>query len=524
MSSDLNADPQQICLVEFLRLSRAYPLQEAVEALQPLFESPFEFTEDDRVQCFISVSKDLEIVIAHPKDKAAATLDDDFSEENAAMLVTVLVRRESKHHEDSHWTQTVLAPTIARLLARRFNARVLQGKSWVLDLPETTLWNRFYGPQSEETFTAPPEPPRVFASGWKRIATNTSIESLRPTYEGPLDFIFAVHPRSSADKGRPLPVNRGLTIQQVEELTPPCIILCELEIPLGGRVLRGELVSIPQAPEEMIPWLSEAREALQQIVNYAGHRHTRVVGLGALIPSISRQGRLLKSPSSATAITTGHGYTALTIANMVAAIEREIGDDRPIAVMGAAGSTGRAAIRCMIKQRPDRRIIAVDLPEKLHAIPEIPGWNPHVHTLTSIRKEIRQAAIVVCVTNAIGSILVADDFGPNTVILDDAQPENVSASVLDDRPDLRVVKCLAQLPGLRCPIDMGLFTKQNLETDVNFTCLAETILLASENIQGSFVIGDPTDKQLEFLKQAADRWNFTPATFISFPSIGRITL
>lgn len=91
-----------------------------------------------------------------------------------------------------------------------------------------------------------------------------------------------------------------------------------------------------------------------------------------------------------------------------------------------------------------------------------------------VKQEIKEATIVVCVTNAIGSILEADDFGPHTVVLDDAQPENVDQAVLVARPDIRVVKCLARIPGLSCPFDMRLFTRKNRDEEVTFTCLAET--------------------------------------------------
>ena len=58
--------------------------------------------------------------------------------------------------------------------------------------------------------------------------------------------------------------------------------------------------------------------------------------------------------------------------------------------------------------------------------------------------------------------------------IDDAQPENVDQAVLVARPDIRVVKCLARIPGLSCPFDMRLFTRKNRDEEVTFTCLAET--------------------------------------------------
>ena len=71
---------------------------------------------------------------------------------------------------------------------------------------------------------------------------------------------------------------------------------------------------------------------------------------------------------------------------------------------------------------------------------------------------------------------------------------------------------------------MGLFVPQNRDEEVNFTCLAETILLAAERHPSSFIIGDPTDEQFEYLEQLAVRHGVTPATFFSFPSLGAVDL
>ena len=178
----------------------------------------------------------------------------------------------------------------------------------------------------------------------------------------------------------------------------------------------------------------------------------------------------------------------------------------------------------MFRRSPSRKVLAVDISLQLGKIQQIPGWNPEVHRITSQKHEIKNATIVVCVTNAIGSILNADDFGPNTVVLDDAQPENVDQSVLLARPDIRVVKCLARIPELSCPFDMGLFTPDNLDNEVSFTCLAETVLLAAEQHSGAYVVGDPTDEQFDYLESMAERHRVTPAEFFSFPSLGSIDL
>ena len=172
-----------------------------------------------------------------------------------------------------------------------------------------------------------------------------------------------VHPRTAIENWRQLfPILRGLTAR-FAGLFPPTasIVLSPIEVPVGDRLLRGELVMIPHSPEEMLDRLPEARDAVVQILDYAEYRETKMVGLGALIPSLTRHGRVLRQAKPGVSITTGHGFTALTIAQMVDDIEAEIGSGGVVAVIGAAGSTGRAALRCMFRRAPSRQILAVDV-------------------------------------------------------------------------------------------------------------------------------------------------------------------
>jgi len=510
-------------LMDFLHLGEAIDLRRLASVLRPFVEADFEFQQDQFVECMVATWGGHEVVVSHPREEPNAEYVEagELTENNAVAAITLTVKQSGAQVGETATRQRELASSIAMAVATTCDTEVLHSKTWDVERARTIVWNRRY---RREASPVDPEPPVVFTSGWKRIALVTTIESLRPKHDGPLDFMHVIHPRAVVDKRRPFPLMRGLTAMTVASLQPRCTVLGPIDVPIGGRLLRGELVSIPHAPHEMLDGLSDARDALIKVLDYAEHREANFVSLGALIPSISRQGRLLKKARPHMAITTGHGFTAVTIAQMVEDIEKEIGSDGVVAVMGAAGSTGRAALRCMFRRSPRRRVLAVDLPQQMSKIPEIPGWNPTVHRLTTVKEEIKEAAIVVCVTNAVGGILQADDFGPNTVILDDAQPENVDISVLDARPDLRVVKCLTRIPGLHCPFEMGLFTAEHLDPEVNFTCLAEIILSAAERHPASCVVGDPTDEQLQYLEAAAQRHGVRPAEFFSFPSIGAIDL
>lgn len=513
------------CLMDFLHLASKIDLYSLAEAIRPLVGATFEFHKEVFVTCMVSSWDSHEVIIAHPLNAALPRHEagGQLTEDNGLTYITLALKRSPKSGDNLRMCQHNFVELVATTLANTFDTKVLHSKTWEIDLAKTTLFNRTY---TRDSALVDHPQPKVFASGWRRQIYVTTIDSLRPKYEGPLDFLFLVHPRTAIEDWRQLfPILRGLTAS-FAGLFPPTasIVLSPIEVPVVDRLLRGELVMIPHSPEEMLDRLPEARDAVVQILDYAEYRQTKMVGLGALIPSLTRHGRLLRQAKPGVSITTGHGFTALTIARMVDDIEAEIGSDGIVAVIGAAGSTGRAALRCMFKRSPSRKVLAVDVALQLDKIPQIPGWNPIFHKLTANKQDIKEATIVVCVTNAIGSILNAEDFGPNTVVLDDAQPENVDQSVLVDRPDIRVVKCLARIPGLSCPFDMGLFTSDNRDKEVTFTCLAETVLLAADGHAGSYVVGDPTDEQFDYLEQLAVRHRFTSAKFFSFPSLGNVDL
>jgi hypothetical protein len=86
---------------------------------------------------------------------------------------------------------------------------------------------------------------------------------------------------------------------------------------------------------------------------------------------------------------------------------------------------------------------------------------------------------------------------------------------------------LAKVPGLNCPLDLGLFggvSDPESTRELTFTCLAETILLAAAGHQGDFTIRDPSDEQLALLRHLAEKLEVGIPSMHSFPEVGFIKL
>lgn len=343
-----------------------------------------------------------------------------------------------------------------------------------------------------------------------------------------LDFVFVVHPRNRSDLVRMFPEAAAFPETLIQQLAASyhTYVSSSVECEIGGRSLKGEILSLPFAPQQLFEQPEAARTALRYTMEYAKFRSTRVLGLGALLPAISRYGSILMEYSGNVGITTGHGFTALTVAAYVRIIKKARMDDRPVAVVGAAGSTGRAVVRCLLKDNPEQELILIDLPQQLAKIRKISAINSSIHRISDDHRHIRDSGIVITMTNAHCAILSENDFGYNAVILDDAQPENVSSDIIEKRPDLTVIKCLALVPGLRCPFDFNFFKEMPRESlkEITFTCMAETILLAASGHQGHFTILDPTDEQFDKLNEWANLFGVVPSPPVSFPEIGTIQL
>ena len=343
----------------------------------------------------------------------------------------------------------------------------------------------------------------------------------------PLDFAFLVHPRGLSDVVRTYPDLKGCeedVVQRKIQATNVHVI-APMEVRSNGVKLHGELIGIPYFPKELICDPAKGRAAIVDAIAYCAGRKARIVGLGALLPSITSAGRfLVKQGIDGVGITTGHAYTALAIAEHIDEAKRRVGDmSAPVAVLGAAGSTGSAAVRCLAR-RGEKNLILVDLPERRQVLEkQAKSLSARTSIETNI-SAIRDARFLVCATNAIHSLVKPDLLSESCIVVDDAQPENISRDVIDQRPDVTVIKCLAHVPGLHCSFDMGLFPSGTVmeKQEFTFTCLAETILLAAAGHSGHFTVGKPSDEQFEYLEVLAQRWDVGIAPFHSFPDIGEV--
>lgn len=341
-----------------------------------------------------------------------------------------------------------------------------------------------------------------------------------------LDFAFFVHARTARDILCTYPHLAGHDEDAIYDTFDrhPVHVASPIRVRLGSKTLHGELIGVPLHPKRYREQLRSVRASVVEALRYCKTRRVKIVGLGALLPSMTQYGRALVDHSDSVGITTGHSFTACCIAQHVRRVEELLNSAQSVAIIGAAGSTGRAAISALMQDGVARRMTLVDLPERLPGLAKSLQPQDNEMRLSSDLLDIRRSSVVVCVTNSPTAILRSEHLSPGCIVIDDAQPENITFETVRERPDVIVIKCLAKVPNLDCPFDFGLLpnASKSANREITFTCLAETIALAASGRSGHFTIGSPSSDQIQQISEMAARHGIGIAPFHSFPEIGSL--
>lgn len=357
----------------------------------------------------------------------------------------------------------------------------------------------------------------------------TSNVKCQTDYFGPLDFAFVVHPRMIEDIFRMYPQLRGSTedVALAKVRLKPVHVGSYIHVEVGGKSLRGELIGIPYMAVEFRRKFLEIRQTMRFVLNYCARRQAKIVGLGGLLPSVTRHGHDLLSFANGVGMTTGHAYTAHVIAEQVRAVEQKLGTIANLAILGAAGSMGQATTRLLHADNTVRKITLVDVASQLGTLRNIAnrlnGERPVQIEISSELSALKKSSVIICVTNSPSALIRPEHLSPGCIVIDDAQPPNITLEVAR-AAGVTVLKCLAYVPRSKCPYDFGLFSPESLpaKQDIVFTCLAEAMMLAAHGHKGHFTMGHPTDAQLKTVAELSRSLGITLAPFHSFPEIGEV--
>jgi predicted amino acid dehydrogenase len=229
-----------------------------------------------------------------------------------------------------------------------------------------------------------------------------------------------------------------------------------------------------------------AKRRMAQATKLAANLGARVVGLGVLIPSLTRHGMDLSGDRRA-AITTGQAFTVATVLSTVRTTAQAVGLDlsrATVAVVGASGSIGRCVSR-MLARDVGRLVLIARSREPLEDLrAQLRTEGARDVTVSQAIEAIREADVVLTVTNATRYLVGPDHLKPGTIVIDYAQPPNVSPEV-SERPDILLLwGGLIHAPAIQCHFNFGLLDRHDI-----FACLAEVLILCREGTQGDLTLG-----------------------------------
>lgn len=190
-------------------------------------------------------------------------------------------------------------------------------------------------------------------------------------------------------------------------------------------------------PHEMRHNRQLMRAKIADSIRVTEKLNTALTGLGGLTASLTEGGRYLVS-QIAHRITTGHAYTIANITNLmletVKAVQLPL-EEAVIAVVGAAGSIGSGIAQLCANHKIKQLILVDERP-----LDEIIAKIQSRSDVTILRdvdvRAIRRANIVIVATSSFQRLFSPEDFRPGAIVIDDSQPKNADASILDKRSNL----------------------------------------------------------------------------------------
>lgn len=327
------------------------------------------------------------------------------------------------------------------------------------------------------------------------------------------EFAFLCHPLDERDASRKYPFTKGISQRLFEIWTThfwPVLgapILGPTKV--DGHESQGWAVIQPLAPPIMVKDPDAARKMIIRGVKLCEKLGFRLVALGGYNSIITRDGEDLIGKVNI-AITTGNSYSALLVIQNLKRLSELLKIDlrnEKVALIGAAGSVGTACsellptfvreVWLLDSNRKALRELVERLQQKFSNVRSFEDMNI-----------IKEFDVVITATSTPRAIVHDEHLKPGLILIDAAQPKNVSEEIARKRDDVLVIDSgIAELPRLACEMEMGPY-----ENEV-YACLGEALALSCLNRFESFSIGKVKVDQVNDLSQIVERLGFKVAKF-----------
>jgi predicted amino acid dehydrogenase len=277
------------------------------------------------------------------------------------------------------------------------------------------------------------------------------------------------------------------------------------EISFGFGPVRGEVVVVMRMPDELLG--PTGGRSVVEGLEVALGRRAPVIGLGALIaPATAGGARLLRHLPRGVTLTNTNAYTAAVVLANVREAAETLGSGRraQVAVIGCTGSVGVPASRLLAEDGFPLVLVGRTVERVRRHLGDLEGGAARA---TAGLDSALGSEIVVLLTSDQSALLTPDHVSPGALVIDFAQPANVTPAAARDfeRREVTVVEGgIVSVPDYWCTVDLGLADPADTTA-----CVAEAYLFAREGIQAHSV-GRPTPELARRLERAALRHGVRP--------------
>ena len=345
-----------------------------------------------------------------------------------------------------------------------------------------------------------------------------------PTWHKKGGFAFIVHPRNIPDVYRKYPFLKFLSSSQLNWFLAHFwpVIISEIEglKDRDGKKVKGWVVTISLTPKQMAENRPLAQKKIFDAVVLAEKMGANFVGLGALTASLTRGG-LDISEKARIGITTGRALTVYVVTGTALAAIDKFGLDLSevtVGIVGAAGGVGNGCSKLLF-EKGVRKFILIDVDKKIpdveNLVNEIKSKHGGLNASFVISNDIKKvidADLLITATNAPQVVIKSEHLKPGAIIINDAQPSDVSPEVYGEREDVLILEGgLINTPGINYHFNFGLANRED-----SFCCLGEVMSLAHENWDKHYALGYLDMGLIDKVATLSKKLNFRLANFQNF--------
>jgi len=309
------------------------------------------------------------------------------------------------------------------------------------------------------------------------------------------NFAFVIHPLNpKRDVARKYPLLAKVLptslIHFFSRFWPPLYLshITGVRSQATGKEIEGWLVACPFAARQMLQMPPQtAYKKIVKTGRLAQRLGARMLGLGAFT-SVVGDGGVTVAQRLGIPVTTGHSLTVAVVIEALEEAARSRGiqpESSSVAVVGATGSIGSACAELLAPVVAGLVLVGQRESHLAKTAAQVRGAGARRVRVSTHIEDIREAHLVLSVTNAARPVIQPEHLRRGAVVCDVAIPPDVSPRVTRERGDVLVIDGgMLDVPG---EVDFGF--DFGLPPGKAYACMVEPMVLALEGRYESYSLG-----------------------------------